>query len=296
MKPSHAPNPGHATRNTQQTLRANTLLIRTPEGIVFSQLLAGPMSRFLAWLIDLFCVLALTMLLGTLLAVLQVISVGIAQAVGLLLQFVVMIGYAICCEWRWRGQTLGKRILRLRVVDAQGLRLKFSQVVIRNLLRFVDMLPFFYLVGGVACAVSRRAQRLGDLAANTLVVRIPKIAEPNLDQLAAGKFNSLRNYPHLEARLRQRVSAQEAALALQALVRRDLLDPPARVELFAQIAEHFHGKVQFPSEATDGVADEQFVRNVVDSLYRPRRKETLVSPAPQESLPVAPQPSPAARR
>jgi uncharacterized RDD family membrane protein YckC len=296
MKPSHAPNPGYATRDTQHALRTNTLLIRTPEGIVFSQLLAGPLSRFLAWLIDLFCVLALTMLLGTLLAVLQVISVGIAQAVGLLLQFVVMIGYAICCEWRWRGQTLGKRILRLRVVDAQGLRLKFSQVVIRNLLRFVDMLPFFYLVGGIACAVSRRAQRLGDLAANTLVVRIPKIAEPNLDQLAAGKFNSLRNYPHLEARLRQRVSAQEAALALQALVRRDLLDPAARVELFAQIAEHFHGKVPFPPEATDGVADEQFVRNVVDSLYRPSRKESLPSLATRESSAVVPQPAPVARR
>ena len=235
--------------------RTNTLFIRTPEGIVFPQLLAGPMSRFLAWLIDLFCVLTLASLFSALLAVLQVISVEIAQAVGLLLQFVVMLGYSIYCEWSWRGQTLGKRIMRLRVVDAQGLRLKFSQVVIRNLLRFVDMLPVLYLVGGVACAVSRRAQRLGDLAANTIVVRIPKVSEPNLDQLTAGKFNSLRDYPHLEARLRQRISAQEAALALQALLRRDLLEPQARVELFAQIAVHFRGKVQFPHEATEGCAD-----------------------------------------
>jgi uncharacterized RDD family membrane protein YckC len=282
MKPSHAPNPGHATHNTQHALRTNTLLIRTPEGIVFSQLLAGPMSRFLAWLIDLFCVLTLASLLSTLLALLQVISMDIAQAVGLLLQFVVMIGYSIYCEWRWRGQTLGKRILRLRVVDAQGLRLKFSQVVIRNLLRFVDMLPFFYLVGGVACAVSRRAQRLGDLAANTIVVRIPKISEPNLDQLTAGKYNSLRDYPHLEARLRQRVSAPEAALALQAIMRRDLLEPSARVELFAQIAAHFRGKAQFPPEATEGLADEQHVRNIVDSLYRPNRRPALAA-TPQDS-------------
>jgi uncharacterized RDD family membrane protein YckC len=247
------------------------LLIRTPEGVVFSQLLAGPMSRFLAWLIDLFVVLMVASLIGTGLALLNFLSFGLAEAFALLIQFVLMIGYAIYCEWFWRGQTLGKRMMRLRVVDAQGLRLKFSQIVIRNLLRFVDMLPLFYLVGGVACAVSRRAQRLGDLAANTIVVRIPKISEPNLDQLMAGKFNSLRAYPHLEARLRQRVSAQEAALALQALVRRDLLDPVARVELFSQIADHFRAKLSFPPEATEGITDEQYVRNIVDSLYRPSR-------------------------
>jgi uncharacterized RDD family membrane protein YckC len=251
--------------------RTNTLLIRTPEGIVFSQLLAGPMSRFLAWLIDLFVVLMLASLFSGVLAILHFISFGLAEAASLLMQFVLMIGYGIYCEWFWRGQTLGKRMMRLRVVDAQGLRLQFSQVVIRNLLRVADMLPLFYLVGGIACAVSRRAQRLGDLAANTIVVRIPKVTEPNLDQLAAGKFNSLRSYPHLEARLRQRVSAQEAALALQALVRRDLLDPVARVELFSQVAEHFRAKVQFPPEATEGITDEQYVRNIVDSLYRPSR-------------------------
>ena len=234
------------------------------------------MSRFLAWLIDLFIVLMLASVIGVALALLKFISFGLAEAASLLIQFVLMIGYGIYCEWFWRGQTMGKRMMRLRVVDAQGLRLKFSQVVIRNLLRFVDMLPFFYLVGGVACAISRRAQRLGDIAANTIVVRIPKLSEPNLDQLMAGKFNSLRAYPHLEARLRQRVSAQEAALALQALVRRDLLDPVARVELFSQIADHFRAKVSFPPEAAEGITDEQYVRNIVDSLYRPSRSPRAV--------------------
>jgi uncharacterized RDD family membrane protein YckC len=251
--------------------KTNTLLIRTPEGIVFSQLLAGPVSRFTAWLIDLFVVLTLVTIISTALALLNLIDVGFAQAVIALLQFVVMLGYSIYCEWFWRGQSLGKRMMRLRVVDAQGLRLKFSQIVIRNLLRFVDMLPLLYLVGGVACLISRRAQRLGDLAANTIVVRIPKVTEPNLDQLMAGKYNSLRDHPHLEARLRQRVSAGEAAIALQAVLRRDLLEPQARLELFAAIADHFRARMPFPSEVTEGIADEQYVRNVVDSLYRPSR-------------------------
>jgi hypothetical protein len=167
---------------------------------------------------------------------------------------------------------VGKRLLRLRVVDIQGLRLQFGQIVIRNLLRFVDALPLFYLVGGVACLVNRRSQRLGDVAANTVVIRVPKLNEPNLDSLLARKFNSLREHPHLAARLHQRVSPAEARVALQALLRRDELDAAARVELFGEIAAHFRTHVEFPPEAIEGITDEQFVRNVVDILFRPTRR------------------------
>jgi hypothetical protein len=164
-------------------------------------------------------------------------------------------------------------------MDEGGLRLQFSQILIRNLLRFVDMLPGFYLVGGLACFFSKRSQRLGDFAANTIVVRNPKIEEPNLDQLALGKFNSLRRYPHLEARLRQRVSPDEARLALQSLLRRDEFEPSARVELFAELAAHFRALVVFPQEAVETIADEQYIRNVVDVLFRkqsaPERGRTL---------------------
>jgi hypothetical protein len=134
----------------------------------------------------------------------------------------------------------------------------------------VDALPAFYFVGGVACWLNSKCQRLGDLAANTVVIRSPRVAEPDLDQLLAGKYNSLRQYPHLAARLRQRVSAAEADVALQALLRREEFDPVARVELFGDLAAHFRTKVEFPAEATDGVADEQYLRNVVDVLYRTR--------------------------
>ena len=54
----------------------------------------------------------------------------------------------------------------------------------------------------------------------------------------------------------------------KALLCRDEFDPAARVELFGELAAHFHAKTEFPPEATDGVADEQFLRNVVDVLYR----------------------------
>jgi hypothetical protein len=123
-------------------------------------------------------------------------------------------------------------------------------------------------VGGIACLVSRRAQRLGDFAARTIVVRTAAIAEPDLEQLLADKFNSLREYPHLAARLRQRVSPQEAGVALQALLRRGEFEPVERLELFAQIASHFKTIVDFPQEATEGISDEQYVRNIVDVLFR----------------------------
>jgi hypothetical protein len=178
--------------------------------------------------------------------------------------------------------------MKLRVVDASGLRLQFSQVAIRNLLRFVDMLPLMYLVGGLTTLISRKAQRLGDLAANTVVIRIPKIVEPNLEQLGADKFNSLRAYPHLCARLRQRVTPLEASTALQAVIRRDEFEAAARVQLFGELAEHFKSKAEFPSEAVADIADEQYIRNVVDVLYRADvRKNPAKNHSAEEALNIA---------
>ena len=188
--------------------------------------------------------------------------------------------HSLLFEWLMRGQTLGKKAMRLRVMDASGLRLQSHQVIMRNLLRFVDMLPVFYMLGGIVSILNQRGQRLGDIAAGTVVVHLPKHTEPDLDQLLAGKFNSLRAHPHLGARLRQRVSPDEARLALQALVRRDELDPAARVHLFADLAAHFKTLVTFPAEDTDALPDEQYIRNVVDILFRTK---AAAPPASQKS-------------
>lgn len=256
-------------------MRTHLLQIKTPEGIAFSQVLAGPVTRFMAWFVDLLCISVGLSVLGPVLGLLRLFSADMAAAVYVLGYFVLSVGYGISCEWLWRGQTVGKKLFRLRVVDAHGLRLHFSQIVIRNLLRSVDVLPGLYFVGGLACWLSKRSQRLGDLAANTIVIRSPLIAAPDLDQLLAGKFNSLRHYPHLVARLRQRVSPAEAGVALQALLRRDEFDRQARLELFDEIAAHFRLKVEFPSEAVDGITDEQYIRNLTDVLFRTRTGEKM---------------------
>ncbi len=249
--------------------RSQIFTIQTPEGVSFSIPLAGPVSRFLAWLIDFFCLLALYWFANRAISVFGVINSDFSQAVGIVVFFAMNIGYAIVLEWFLNGQTIGKRLFGLRVMDNRGFRLRPSQIIIRNLLRAVDSLPICYLLGGVVCLVSRNAQRIGDVAANTIVVKKAKSIEPGMAEIfEQNRYNSLRDYPHLVARLRQKVGPQEAHLALEALLRRDELAPDNRVDLFSTMARCFKEKVAFPEAATDGISDEQYIRGVVDVLYR----------------------------
>lgn len=248
--------------------RCNSLLVRTPEGIEFSLLLAGPVVRFLAWAIDVTCVSVGTGVVAGCLKIFSVLSEDLGMAIITLAAFLISVGYGICCEWFWRGQTVGKRLLRLRVVDEQGLRLQPSQVVIRNLLRVVDSLPLLYMTGGVAALVSARNQRLGDLAAGTIVVRTEEYALPELERIADDKFNSLAEHPHLVARLRYKVGGDEVAVAFRGLLRREELDAASRIQLFKELAERFRSLVKFPDEAVQGVSDERFVRNVVQVILK----------------------------
>ena len=256
------------------SVRRHTLDIRLPEGVVFSLPLAGPATRFLAWLIDLGFTLLALLAINTVLGIFGVFVGDAAAGVSTVMLFAVPILYGVIFEGFWRGQTPGKRALRLRVMDAGGLRLDVRQVVVRNLLRAVDLLPWLYLVGGAACLLTRRAQRLGDLAAGTVVVRAERPTLPDLTPLASGKYNTLRDHPVLAARLRQRIPAAEAGLALQALLRRDALDPRPRGELFARLAERFCAAVPLPPELVEDLTDEQHVRNVVDVLFQARGRKT----------------------
>lgn len=243
-------------------------MVLTPEGIAFPLLLADPVTRFLALFVDVVCIVALSSATGQMLRVLGRFAPDMTAAVLAITYFLINQLYRILCEWFWQGRTLGKRMFRLQVMDAQGLRLRFSQVVLRNVLRVVDQLPAAYLVGGVLCLASARAQRVGDLLANTIVVYHPPVREPDVDRVAPRAYNTFRDYPHLAARLRQSLSPAAAALALEALARRDGLDDDARLRLFAAIRAWLAQRVPFPDEAVAGLSDERYVANVVDILYR----------------------------
>lgn len=246
---------------------SGTLRIVTPEGVVFRYLLAGPVIRALAWAIDAGCVLGLAGAVSSVLKIVGFIDADVARALVTLSYAIVSVGYSIYFEWYWRGQTLGKRVMGIRVIDAAGLYLQPYQVVIRNLMRYVDALPLVYLVGGVASALSDKAQRLGDMVAHTVVIRVSAGGQPNLDKIGRSKFNSLLEFPTLCARLRQKTPAEIAAGAFNALLRRDAFEPVARAALFQEFSSYFATLVDFPDAVVEQITPEQLVRNVVEVLY-----------------------------
>lgn len=249
-------------------MRNASLLIETPEGVTFSYELASPVVRGFAWVIDALVLGGISYAVGKLSTLLSVVSRDWAAGIGTVSFFALSIAYGIFCEWRWRGQTIGKRLFGLRVIDSHGLRLRLSQVVLRNLMRLFDSLPLFYLVGAAASLCSRNLQRLGDLVANTVVVRERRWEDPDIERIAPAKYNSLLAWPHLAARLRAMAEPEAVAMAVRAVTRRDGYAPAARIELFRMLAEHFRSQVVFPEAALEGISDEEYVRSVLRVIYR----------------------------
>ncbi len=244
--------------------------VRTPEGVSFSFRIASPILRVAALLIDFCVIMATWSILSAILLLLSTLGHDFMAAAEVIGWFVISQGYRIWAEWTWRGQTLGKRVLRLRVLDERGMNLTFAQVVMRNLLRFVDVMPAAYCLGGIVCWFNPRGQRLGDLAAGTIVVWEAVEPRPSSAALRAEKYNSLRAHEPVVARLRQAISSEIAAAAWQAIARREKMDPAARDEVFTVIAAHFKTLVPLPPEILEGISDEQLVRNVVDVVYLSR--------------------------
>ncbi len=251
-------------------IELDALRIRTPEGVTFSLPLAGPVRRCLAMLLDLCCISVIMTTVGYVIRTLSLVGDDVAGALYFLFYFVVSTGYSIALEWRWRGQTVGKRVMKLRVMDAEGLRLRPAQVILRNLLRPVDALPVLYLLGGAVTFFNQRRQRLGDLASNTVVIVEAAMEEPDFARISSTKFNSLAAYPHLAARLRMRVPPTVVSVTFEALVRRDQFQPAARLDLYRQLADRFRAESDFPLAATEDLSDEQYLRNVLNVISRRR--------------------------
>lgn len=247
---------------------ANVVEITTPEGISFPLHLASPVTRCLAFTLDFFCILLLVNISSVFARFVVLISPDTASALSILLYFLVSLLYGIILEWGWNGQTIGKKLFRLRVVDADGLKLSASQVLIRNILRMVDVLPGFYMIGGISALISPRYQRLGDIAGRTYVIIEQNLSDPDISSVISDKYNSFRDYPYIAAKARSKIPPNEAALLLNAVLRRDSLSPASRTEVYSALAKYVKSKVDFPQEATDGLSDERYLRNIVDILYR----------------------------
>lgn len=157
------PSPSHEPLDTMVRLV-------TPERITFQYPLAGPFRRAFAYLIDL-AVIGLLCLLAALGS--AALSLGTLSGFGLFLPafFVLYFGYGATCEALCNGQTPGKRAVGIRVVSDQGVPITGAQAMLRNLLwAFDGIWPFVYLPAVACMLLTRRFQRLGDLAAGTMVI------------------------------------------------------------------------------------------------------------------------------
>lgn len=253
---------------------ASDVVIQTGQGIRFVLRPASPLIRALALCIDLIVIGSIMTLIGGVIHAARPLNPDLVMAFLTFLYFAISIGYNMLLEWKMGGRTIGKRLLHLRVVDASGLKLHPAQIIIRNLLRIVDLLPVLYLTGGVACLLSSRRQRLGDLAAGTLVIHQPPRQRPDLGAIRWPSHNSLRTHPHLAAALRRQIQPEEASLGLEALARRNQLEPGARMRIFDELARLYAGKVRFPEEITGVLSPEQFVLDVIEILYEPHRNSS----------------------
>jgi uncharacterized RDD family membrane protein YckC len=157
----------------ERPLSDSDLIVATPERVSFDYQVAGLGTRAIAQLLDLLIVLGVLIALvffGS--AVSVAANSGIAGSlIELIGTFVVIFGYFWASEAIWSGQTVGKKVFRLRVVGDRGEPLTFVQAGVRNIVRIVDFLPYGYGVGLVVLFVNGRGKRLGDLAAGTIVVK-----------------------------------------------------------------------------------------------------------------------------
>ncbi len=145
-------------------------LVETPEGIDLQSEVVGLVPRALAYTVDMLIRIAIMF-------VISIVAAATGEAGGgilLIVYFVLEWWYAVLFEVFKNGQTPGKKSFNIKVVNEDLTPVTFSASLIRNLLRTADFFPFFYVVGSVSICVTQRFQRLGDLAAGTLVIYADK--------------------------------------------------------------------------------------------------------------------------
>jgi uncharacterized RDD family membrane protein YckC len=221
------------------------LAIATPEGVEVELTLAGIGSRFIAGGID----LVIQILVLAALALLLSRAGDVGAAVFAAVYFGLIFFYDVLFEVLGGGRTPGKRWTGLRVVRSGGHPITFVRSALRNILRVIDILPFFYMVGMLAIFVTSRNQRIGDLAAGTHVVRDrhgdrrrgeAPAAPADFDPGAAVDWDV------------SGVSSADVATVRAFLERRETLEPHARSslakDLAARLRPHVGGAGDYANE------------------------------------------------
>lgn len=236
------------------------LSIDTPEQISLEFPLAGVGSRFLAIAFDTLMQAIVGLVLVIVGGVIGVTAARLGASAGpwvlaflLLALFVVYTGYFAMFEAMWRGQTPGKRLVGLRVIDVSGSPVSAYAAILRNLIRIVDQLPGIYAVGIVSVLVTSRQQRLGDLAAGTVVVheRMETLAVPLTSAPAGASVGA------------HQLTTEDLLVMESFLRRRSDLDPMLRLDTARRIVKRMAAKLQL-----DTTEDEERLIERLVAEYR----------------------------
>jgi len=237
------------------------LTITTPEHVPIRLEAAGAGSRFLALAIDSLITMGAS---ATVAAVCRVfLPRGVVGAIFVTVSFFLTWGWHIWFETRGNGRTPGKRALSLRVIDARGLPVTLYQSLVRNIMRVIDFLPLFYAFGAAVVLATPLRRRLGDIVADTLVIRD---AQPLIvrGQIAATRrHNTLRN-PRVLRLIKHRVSLEEREFLLSLCMRAEKLSPSARYDLMESVAAAYREKLDIEEEKLSG---ENLVRDLTAVLF-----------------------------
>ena len=244
------------------------LTIDTPEQIALEFPLASVGSRFLAIALD--TLIQAGVFLGFLILVFIVGIVGAiagvnfgvwGMALAILLGFLLYYAYFAAFETLWNGQTPGKRWVGLRVISESGRPIGAFDAILRNLLRIVDQLPAIYAVGTLSVFLTSKNQRLGDLAAGTVVVH-DRPVDPSVIREPAVAVTTRYGAGRLTS---EEISAIETYLR-----RRWTVDDHFRISARSELAARIRPRLTLPADAP--VDDEALLEQVV-AEYRggPRR-------------------------
>jgi uncharacterized RDD family membrane protein YckC len=239
-------------------------VVVTPEHVEIVLDPAGLGHRFLALLVDLLVVLGLSMLVAQ--ASLLLVPLGIAGVVRGAAFLLIGWGYHVYFEIAHQGQSPGKRVFGLRVVDGRGLPLALEQSFVRNAVRALDALPLGYAVGALACLFDRERRRLGDVVADTLVVREPRSVPTDRRLARERAFNSLR-VPRVLRMVRHRVGLEEREFLATLCLRAEALDAGARFDLMEEVAGYYRQKLDIADVPLSG---EALVRGLASILFAER--------------------------
>lgn len=222
------------------------LVVETSEGVSLRLRVAGAGSRLAAGLLDGILIALVVLFAALALAALSAFDSQTASGflLGLLVGglLLLLVGYHVAFHALWNGQTPGKRALGLRVASADGRPATFLQVVVRGLVQPIDALLWMPVaLGLVVIAITPRHQRLGDLAAGTLVLRDedPVVAQdPFPNERWGSAPRSIQPAPELVARL-----TEDERAFLHALLTRRGLEPEAHRVLYVEAARHFAARL-----------------------------------------------------